>query len=135
MYGYGGLYDGYGDYEPYYGSYDTSDNPAPAPNFSNGPIVYPAARASYMAQPVTPVIHEYGPLEQPAATEPESAPVLFQLAFRDSSVKTASAYWVSDGTLYFMDDEHNEQHASLTSVDRARSTQLNRERHVPFNLQ
>jgi hypothetical protein len=57
------------------------------------------------------------------------------IAFRDSTIRAATTYWVEDGTLHYLDSSHKEKQAPLSSVDGDLSAQLNRERHVPFNLQ
>lgn len=120
-YGYGGLYDDY--------------YPAPEPPPPNVPMFYPPAAPPAAVQPVHSVIHEYGPPEDygpPAGRE--SGPILYLIAFRDKNIRAAMTYWVEDGTLHYLDTDHTERHAPLTSVDRDLSVQLNHERGVPFNI-
>jgi hypothetical protein len=60
--------------------------------------------------------------------------MLYLIAFRDSTIRAAMTYWVEDGTLHYLDTGHQEKQAPLSSVDRDLSAQLNRERHIPFNI-
>jgi hypothetical protein len=126
-YGYTGLYGDY--YEPY-----------PAPAEGGLTVVYPPAPPpppAMAAQTAHGVIHEYGqPSDYGIPSEAGSAnqPPLYLIAFRDSTIRAAMTYWVADGTLHYMDRDHKEQQAPFSSVDRDLSTQLNRERHVPFNI-
>ncbi len=46
----------------------------------------------------------------------------------------AVAYWVEGGTLNYVTREHEQRQAPLGSIDRAFSEQLNRDRHVDFQL-
>jgi hypothetical protein len=132
-YGYGGLYDDF--YGP---SYDSGYYPAPEPPPPSVPMFYPPAAPPVTPQPVHSVIHEYGPPESYAPAAPaaaqESGPILYLIAFRDKNIRAAMTYWVEDGTLHYLDTDHTEQHAPLTSVDRDLSVQLNHERRVPFNI-
>ncbi|HTQ55891.1 MAG TPA: hypothetical protein VMI94_15595 [Bryobacteraceae bacterium] len=139
-YGYGlgylGLYD-----EPFYG-YGSYPPPESGPNavMAYPPPLPPAPEE--MAPPVHPVIHEYRRPEDyggqteapPPPMENESSPVLYLIAFRDKNIRAASTYWINDGTLYYLDEDHKEVKAPLASVDRDLSARLNRERNVPFNL-
>jgi hypothetical protein len=126
-YGYGGFY------EPLY---DYGYSPAAEPGGSNVTVVYPPS-----APPVTitetahPVIHEYTQREDYGAPpERENHPILYLIAFRDSTIRAAMTYWVEDGTLHYLDTGHQPKQAPLSSVDRDLSAQLNRERHIPFNI-
>lgn len=134
-YGYGGLYWGDlfgGDYEPFY-DYGNS----PVPGGSNVTVIYPPQAPSItVAETAHPVIHEYTqPEDYGTGAERAKGPILYLIAFRDSTIRAAMTYWVENGTLHYMDTEHKEKQAPLSSVDRELSAQLNRERHVPFNIQ
>lgn len=132
-YGYGGYgYGGY--YEPFY---DYGYSPAAEPDGSNVTVVYPPP-----APPVTitetahPVIHEYTQQEDYGTPpERENHPILYLIAFRDSTIRAAMTYWVEDGALHYLDTGHQEKQAPLSSVDRDLSARLNRERHIPFSIQ
>ncbi|HXM45266.1 MAG TPA: hypothetical protein VN924_28785, partial [Bryobacteraceae bacterium] len=100
-------------------------------------VVYPPSPPAVMVtEPVHSVIHEYnqpGDYGQPPSGE--GNPILYLIAFRDSTIRAATTYWVEDGTLHYLDPAHKSREAPLSSVDRDLSAQLNRERRVPFNLQ
>ena len=100
------------------------------------PMVYPAISEPTPQPAVHPVIHEYGPPESfaLAPASPEQAPVLYLIAFRDTTIHAAMTYWVEGATLHYLDHDHQQKQAPLASVDRELSAQLNRERNVPFNL-
>ncbi len=130
-YGYGGYLGGY--YDPLY---DSGYYPSAEPGGSNMTTVYPPPAPSVMAtQTAHSVIHEYGQPED-YGTPPagEGHPILYLIAFRDTTIRAAMTYWVADGVLHYLDTNHQEKQAPLSSVDRDLSAQLNRERHVPFNV-
>jgi hypothetical protein len=56
------------------------------------------------------------------------------IAFTDSSVRLADAYWVSADTLYYVTADHALEQASLNSLDRTLSERLNCEKNLPFYL-
>jgi hypothetical protein len=88
------------------------------------------------AETAHPVIHEYNrPEDYGIPAEREGHPILYLIAFRDSNIRAAMTYWVDGGTLHYLDTDHREKQAPLSSVDRDLSAQLNRERHVPFDIQ
>lgn len=119
--GYG--WGGYG----YWGGYDYD------PGYL-APAVVPSRRTQAPAPdpPAHSVIHEYN---SPADYGTESTgPLLYLIAFRDKTIRAAMAYWLQDDSVYYLDTDHKQQHAPLSSVDRDLSAQLNRERHVPFGL-
>ncbi len=124
-------------------SYDYSDQQLPA--------VMPPPPPP--AQPAPPVIinQNFGPATQPAAGEEDSnvhlyqapapqqaAPAeerpLFFIALKDSSVYTAVAYWVEDGTLHYITPQGKHNQVSLDLVDRGVSGRLNAGRNVQFHL-
>lgn len=108
------------------------------------PSMPPAAIAPETAHSV---IHEYtrpedygAPTDRDAVVRDSDAdlnagPLLYLIAFRDNSIRAAMTYWIEGSTLHYLDREHKAQQAPLAAVDRELSAQLNRERHVPFNLQ
>jgi len=130
-YGYGGYFEGY--YDPFY---DSGYHPSAEPGGSNMTTVYPPPAPSVMAtETAHSVIHEYGqPEDYGTPPGPESSPILYLIAFRDTTIRAAMTYWVADGVLHYLDTNHQEKQAALSSVDRDLSAQLNRERHVPFNV-
>ncbi|MFN7993213.1 MAG: hypothetical protein U0Q18_06415 [Bryobacteraceae bacterium] len=121
-----------GTYSPY-NNYNSTPNvtviaPPPQPPY---PVVI-----SQAIQPAQPVIHEYRTQEDyglPA--EKQAGPVLYLIAFRDHVIRASFAYWVQNATLHYLDTDHKERQAALSSVDAEFSAQLNRERHIPFSLE
>ncbi|HEX8984749.1 MAG TPA: hypothetical protein VF767_04935 [Bryobacteraceae bacterium] len=79
------------------------------------------------------VIHNY---QAPSAERPEPSndQVVFFIALKDSSVYTALAYWVEDGTLHYITSQGKHNQVSLDLVDRATSAKLNEGRKVEFRL-
>lgn len=128
---YGGFYGGY--YEPFY---DYGYSAPAASGGSSASAVYSPAAPVVMTETVHPVIHEYTQ-QQDYGTEAAQGnqPVLYLIAFRDSTIRAATTYWVADGALHYLDTGHKEKQAPLDSIDRDLSARLNRERHVPFNIQ
>jgi hypothetical protein len=131
-YGYGGLYGGY--YEPFY---DSGYYPSADRGGSNVTVAYPPpAPPVTIAETAHPVIHEYARQEDYGTPpERESHPILYLIAFRDNTLRAAMTYWVESGSLHYLDTDHKEKQAPLSSIDPDLSAQLNRERHVPFNIQ
>lgn len=130
-YGYGGFFGGY--YEPF----EDYGYVAPAPESgSNVTVVYPPAPpAPVVTEIAHPVIHEYAQREDYGVPpDSETSPVLYLIAFRDNTIRAASTYWVQGATLHYLDQDHVEKQAPVSSIDRALSARLNRERHVPFNI-
>ncbi len=103
------------------------------------------------APPVT--INQYGPeaakpeasaeaesgiqtYQAPSAPRPEPSDdqVMFFIALKDSSVYTAVAYWVEDGTLHYITPQGRHNQVSLDLVDRQTSARLNEGRKVEFRL-
>lgn len=136
-YGYGGFYGDY--YDPFYDSgYYPAADPG-GPNLADAP----SAPAVTIVETAHSVIHEYTQPEDYGSPSERAShpagqpnyPLLYLIAFRDSSIHAAMTYWVEGGSLYYLDSDHKEKQAPLASVDRDLSAKLNSERHVPFNLQ
>ncbi|MGA2590516.1 MAG: hypothetical protein ABSH32_11405 [Bryobacteraceae bacterium] len=131
-----GFYGGY-FYSPDYYDYGYS---AYSDSYGGGPnvtVVYPPPAPAYppVVETAHPVMHEYHQAEDyglPA--EQQSSPVLYLIAFRDKIIRPATTFWVEGDTLHYLGTDHKEQRVPLSSVDEDLSTQLNRERHVPFHL-
>ena len=144
-----GYWPGFYDYDyysyPYAYSYPAYSYPAysyPAYSYqpaSNVTVVYPQSSQAtpnniYVerASPSTREYDEYGQeTRRPAAV---NAPPVYLIAFKDRSIRAASAYWVDGGTLHYVTLQHEERQAALDTVDRDFSVQLNRERRVQFSL-
>ncbi len=100
-------------------------------------IVNPA----YVPERPQPSMREYpvGSLPEPATQQTQAMadpekPTVYLIAMKDSSVYSAYAYWVEDGTLHYITTQHSPNRASVELVDGELSAQLNRERGVEFKL-
>ena len=104
----------------------------------------PPSRSWPAAQPSTLVIREYDQYGQQVAgpssggggtvSNNTAGPPVYLIAFRDHSIRAVVAYWVEGNTLHYVSLEHESRQATLDSVDRDMSRQLNAERRVPFSL-
>ncbi|HLJ14550.1 MAG TPA: hypothetical protein VKV15_08655 [Bryobacteraceae bacterium] len=131
-----GYYDS-GYYSPYpygqgYASYP------PAPEFAEPPVVI---NQNFVPQPVQPAMRTPPSPPPPQPSQPnelesqtEYQPTIYLLAFKDSTIRAAVAYWVSGNTLHYVTREHETRAVPLAKVDRDFSIQLNRERHVDLRL-
>ncbi len=150
--GYGGV--GYYGGGGCYGGVDYNGNPCPsqqnqqqAPNIT---IVMPPQQST---PPVT--INQYAPeggeapssgaaapsggsvqtYQAPSEERPEpDGQVMFFIALKDSSVYTAVAYWVEDGTLHYITPQGKHNQVSIALVDRQTSAKLNAGGKVEFHL-
>ena len=135
LYSYPGFWDS-SYYDPGYYSNETSYQSAP-----NITVVY-AAPPPEPVSPIVialtahPVIHEYRqPEDYGLPSEHANQPILYLIAFNDHVIRAATTYWIENDELRYLDTDHKQREAPLSSVDRDFSTQLNRERRVPFTLQ
>lgn len=141
-YGYG---PGYSDYSypynyGYYGysspAYSTYPGYNPSPNVT---VVYPSEAQSapaYVerASPVTREYDEYGQETRRSGGNAAAASPIYLVALKDHAIGAAAAYWVDGRTLHYVTLQHEEKQVPLDMVDRDLSMQLNRERHVQFQL-
>ena len=141
---YGGYYGGYYD-SPYY------DSSYYAPAYSDGygygggyapatTVVYPPQQpmSVYVEQPVHSSLHVYDEYGQEvrgggSGTAATSSP-LYLIALQDHVIHAAISYRVDGANLAYVTQQHEEKRVPLSSVDRALTLQLNRERHVQMNL-
>jgi len=138
-------------YPLYLGNGFTPDNPyAYPPGQSGMPISQPNMPIVMAPQPSAPpaVINEYGaeaeppPVSDSAASDdsnvqtyvapssprpepPEDSSPTFFIALKDGSVYTTNAYWVQDGTLYYLTAHGAHNQVSLDLLDRKISAKLN----------
>ncbi|MEO8025105.1 MAG: hypothetical protein ABI823_01445 [Bryobacteraceae bacterium] len=146
------VYGGYGGYYGDNGYNQEEPAPAPQPIFvePSPPIVY--INRDYQPEHFTPQIRDYSNTQLPEAAPPDERemrvidntinnydrdpdePTIYLLAFKDQRVIPALAYWVEGDTLHYVTRQHALNVVSLELVDRAFSTQLNRERKVEFKL-
>ena len=59
---------------------------------------------------------------------------VYLFAFQDHTIRAAASYRVDGNTLHYVTLQHEERQASLDSLDRALTLQLNRERRVALQL-
>jgi hypothetical protein len=134
-YGFGYPYSYYSPYAyyGYDGSYPyASTGYASYPSSPNVVVVYPDTATS--AASVTRQYDQYGQQIRPSGGATASGPPVYLLAFNDHSIRAATAYWVDGQMLHYVTLEREERQAPLSTVDRAFTQQLNRERQVPFQL-
>jgi hypothetical protein len=142
--GWGGGYwpDYYGDYGN--GDYGSASYPAAGNSYSPSPnvtVIYPpailAAAPVYVEQ-ARPVIREYDEYGQPVGPSRGSGASagspLYLIALKDHTIYPAVAYSVEADTLLFVTIWNEQKRAPLNLIDRGLSMQLNRERHVNFQL-
>jgi hypothetical protein len=128
----------------YYGDNSYSEDSAAAyPSYGYQP---PANITIIMPQNAPPpAVNQYGaPSGQagvemyqepnPQRPEPPDDQILFFIALKDSSIYTAVAYWVEDGTLHYITPQGKQNQVSLALVDRQTSARLNEGRKVEFHL-
>jgi hypothetical protein len=126
----------YADASPYGAGY-AGYNPAPNVTVINPPPQAYAPPAAYPA--VIRQYDEYGQEVPPnSAFAPPAANAqapIYLIAFNGTSVIYAAvAYWVDGSTLHYVTLDRKERQAPLSTINRALSFQLNRERRVPFQL-
>ena len=130
-------YPGYWDSSYYDSGYSSGASYQSAPNVT---VIYPPpAQPAYPAVVTLtahPVMHEYRqPEDYGLPSEHAGQPVLYLIAFNDRVIRAATTYWVENDKLRYLDTDHKQKEAPLSSVDRDFSAELNRERRVPFSLQ
>jgi hypothetical protein len=140
-YAYDPYYYGYSPYATYdsgyggYASYQTSPNVTviyPQQGYAQTADAYAPPAPPERAHPVTREYDQYGQEIRPAG--PGGGAPTYLIAFNDHVIRAAVAYWVDGRTLHYVTLEHEEKQVSLDTVDRSLSSQLNRERQVPFQL-
>lgn len=138
-YYYPGLYAGYNDPffwdssspDPYYNGYPSSDygdvGYAYAPPAPEPPAI--------VQQTPAPALREYpapAPAQTPQAQKYQEP--LYLLAMNDGTIRAVLSYWADGSAVRYVTLDHEQKQAPLSSIDRALSERLNRERNVPFRL-
>jgi hypothetical protein len=123
---------GFYDYPYYPADYSAGPAYAPAPNVT---VVYPAQAqtgpaTAYVERP-EPAAREY---DQSGNGSSAGGSPIYLVAFKDRVIRAAVAYWLDGRTLHYVTLQREEKEAPLDTVDREFTLQLNRERHVPFQL-
>jgi hypothetical protein len=115
--------------------YASSYQSAPNVTVVYGPPAQPV-NPTVITLTAHPVMHEYRqPEDYGLPSEQASHPVLYLIAFNDHIIRAATIYWIENDKLRYLDTDHKQKEAPLSSVDRDFSAELNRERRVPFRLQ
>jgi hypothetical protein len=98
------------------------------PNFV---IVQPPPAPAVIQEPLREakaVIHEYTqPVPEPSA---QGEPPTFAIIMKDGSVRSASAIFVTNNVLHYVDPEEKNLRISMDEVDREATLKLNRERKL-----
>ena len=63
-----------------------------------------------------------------------AAEPLYLLAMRDGTIRAVLSYSADGAALHYVTLDHEQKQVPLSSLDRALSERLNRERNVPFKL-
>ena len=105
---------------------------------------YPPNGQNYapQAQPYTQVYPQPAPsaaqstVRRSVGTQPmlRAAPQFYLIAFTNHTIQTAVSFHVQGNTLYYTTRENVEKTAPLAAVDARFSQQINRDRHVDFQL-
>jgi hypothetical protein len=87
-------------------------------------------------QAPAPALREYpAPRQAPQAPQAQQyGDPLYLLAMRDGTIRAVLSYWADGPTVHYVTMDHEQKQAPLSSVDRALSERLNRERNVAFRL-
>jgi hypothetical protein len=88
--------------------------------------------------PARPEVHEYAgppaPPMPPPSTANENSPVLYLIALKNNNILAALTYWAEKGELHYINLDHQPKQVPLSSIDRALTDRLNRERNVTVKL-
>jgi hypothetical protein len=115
-----------GPYWPSFGD-DYDDEPlVPV----NAPIALAPVRPTPLQPPAQTVIHEY--TVPSGGTEASAA--AFTIAIKDGTERLASAAWVQNGKLHYIDAQGRQQTLAPDEIDRAKTEQLNQEKHIRLQL-
>jgi len=115
-----------GPYWPLFG--DDYDEEVLAP--VNAPILPAPVRPMPPQPPPQSVIHEYTVPSNDAG----ASAAAFTIAIRDGTERLASAAWVQNGRLHYIDVQGRQQTLAPDEIDRAKTEQLNQEKHIRLQL-
>jgi hypothetical protein len=94
----------------------------------------PTSYPPYTNSAVTVVYPAPAPVSVPPPVIVRPRQIAYLIAFKDSVIGLADAYWVSGNTLNYVTPDHRMRTAPLAAVDRTVSERLNREQNVSFSL-
>jgi hypothetical protein len=81
------------------------------------------------------VVQQYPPsYQQYSPNSQQHGETIYLIAFKDHHIIAAKAYWAEGNTLHYVTREGEHKQAPFDSIDRTFSEQLNRDRHVAFQL-
>jgi hypothetical protein len=82
------------------------------------------------------VAQQYPPSAPQYSTVPQQprGETIYLIAFKDHRITAVKAYWAEGDTLHYVTREGEHKQAPFDSIDRTFSEQLNRDRHVAFQL-
>jgi len=143
-YFYSGFYGDYGGYcDPFYSDCGYSDpyyNSSPSYGYADsgyGDPGYappdPAPTVIVAQTPPAPALRQYLAPAQTTQSQKYEEP-LYLLAMHDGTIRAVLAYWADGASVRYVTLDHEQKQAPLSSIDRALSERLNRERNVQFKL-
>ena len=102
-------------------------------------VTYPqsqvaAAQVYYQPSPVVREYDEYGQEIAPVRGGASSGSPTYLIAKKNHVIYDAVSYSVKGDTIYFVTISNEQKSSPMIMVDRGLSTQLNRERHISFQL-
>ncbi len=94
------------------------------------------AQAPETTSDISAGVQAYQAPARETASNPAAEPSSYYLiAFKDSSIYSALAYWIEGDTLHYVTAGNNHNQVSLSLVDRPLTERLNRERRVGVQFQ
>jgi hypothetical protein len=122
-YGYGNAFAPYYAGTPYYYP--------PQPNFSVfQPPLPPPVFVEQPPREAQSVIHEYVQPVTGTSTSTQGEPPAFGIVLKDGSMRSASAVFVANNVLHYVDTEERNMRISMDEVDREATRKLNREKKL-----
>jgi hypothetical protein len=101
-----------------------------SPPASSPPVVV----QQFITRPATPAAESAPSQPVPQSQPTENRPPLYLIAFKDSVIVAAVAYWAEGETLHYVTLRHEQKTTPLSKIDRDLTERLNRERKVPFHF-
>ncbi len=129
-------YDFYSPYSPLYGGDEpVGGYPQTYPGTGNVVVVQSGAAGNAEPAPpppATPVIHEYKLDNEPAAVSGERP--TFTIMLKDGSMRSATASWIQDGKLHYLDLESRQLILSPQLIDRDATERANAQKSLRLDL-